>query len=503
MIKNSKIKLTVLLLTLSVMLLPPLIISCGNRNGSGNANADNNQNQALTDNNNSAGGAVETTKSLEDLYPYPDHDYGGAVINILARKDNWAGGSQDFDDLTVENMTGEVLNDAIYNRTKAVEEKYNVQVKVTPVADPTATITKSIKAGDNAYQLIQEKLAFISATLAAQNYLFDLKTVSSINLDAPWYNQNALKDLSILNKVTVLGGDMTISDKSGVIMTVFNKKLQQQYGIEDLYATVRNGKWTLDKMYELMLQTTMDLNGDGKMTFAGDQWGLAIEDYGGWMLSAASGNRLATLDENGIPYMTHLSEKNISDYERIKKIMYEKAGRVVTPEDVEHVGVFVENRCFLSIDMLSSIAMLRSMDDDFGIIPLPKQDEVQKDYITTISPWVSRFIAIPSTCQNIDMVGAVIDAMSRESTNTVMPAYYDNLLHQKIARDDESIDMLKQIFSSVIYDIGSVFNWGGIWDEQHHFFANKKEDYMGYHEKIEGKIEKDLNKTIDTMLSFD
>jgi len=445
---------------------------------------------------------IEAVNPLEELYPYLEYDFKGAVINVLARKDGWYDGSQDLDDLTVEEINGEVLNDAVYNRTKKVEEKYNFQIKITPAKEPVTTVQKSIKAGDDEYQMIQEKLMFMSQTLVPQNYLYNLQTVLSLNLDAPWYNQNAIKDLSINKKITVLAGDMTVNDKGGVIMAVFSKKLSAQYGLENLYNTVRSGKWTLDKMHELMLITTVDLNGDGKFTLKDDQWGLAIEDYGGWMLSAASGNRLAALDENGIPYMTHLTEKNINDYERIKKIMYEAYGKVTTPDDEDHVKVFVENRAFLSVDMLSSIAMLRGMEEDFGIIPLPKQDEVQKNYITTISPWVSRFIAIPSTCQNTEMVGAVIDAMSRESGAGVMPAYYNNLLHQKIARDEESIEMLKNIFASVIYDIGSVFNWGNIWDEQHHFFAGKKEDYMSYHEKIDGKVQKALEKTIETMQQF-
>ena len=496
--KNTKMQFTALILIL--VFLCAIFISCAEKNDANTKSPDNiNANDA---NNNSANAAADSV-SVEEAYPYPEYDFKGAVINVLARKDGWYEGSQDLNDLTVEEINGEVLNDAVYNRTKKVEEKYNFSLKIIPVADPVATVQKSIKAGDDEYQMIQEKLMFMSQTLAPQNYLRNLQGVLSLNLDAPWYNQNAIKDLSINKKITVLAGDMTINDKGGVIMAVFSKKLSEQYGLENLYNTVKDGKWTLDKLYELMLVTTVDLNGDGKLTLKDDQWGLAIEDYGGWMFSAASGNRLATLDENGIPYMTHLTEKNISDYERIKKIMYEKFGRVVTPEDEEHVRVFVENRCFISVDMLSSIAMLRGMDDDFGIIPLPKQDETQKDYITTISPWVSRFFAIPSTCQNTEMVGAVIDAMSRESGNTVMPAYYNNLLNQKIARDEESIEMLKNIFDSVIYDIGSVFNWGNIWDEQHHFFAGKKEDYISYHEKIAGKIQSALDKTIETMQQFD
>lgn len=494
--KLHKVKSVSFLLVL-LLVLCQVLVACADKNDTETNEPNNN---IVDDTGDDVGSTDEPVN--EDLYPYPEHDFDGAVINIIARKDGWADGSQDFDDLTVEGETGEVLNDAVYTRTKIVEEKYKVEVKVTPVADPTSTISKSVKAGDDEYQLIQEKLVFMSETLAAQNLLYDFGTIDSINLDAPWYNQNAIKDLSINKKVTVLGGDISVSDKSGVIMAVFSKKLTVDYGIENLYSTVKDGKWTLDKLYELIVQTTVDLNGDGAYTIQEDQWGLACEDYAGWMLSVASGNRLANLDDNGTPYMTCAAEKSVNDYEKIKKVLYEKQGRVNVATPQEHEGVFIENRCLFSVGMLSQFTAIRSMDEDFGIIPLPKQDETQKDYITTISPWVSRFIAMPATCGNPEMVGAVIDAMSRESANTVVPAYYENLLNLKIARDEESVDMLKMIFGSVVYDIGSVFNWGDIWNEQMRFISGKKEDYFGDYDRISGKVEAALAKTIEIMEQY-
>ena len=496
--KVFRIKFIILILLIALCWA---FVSCGNSGDEKTVAPDNDPviNGANDKNDVNADSGDNAINSVDELYDYPEHDFGNAIINILSRKDGWAGGTQDLEDLVVESMTGEIFNDTVYERTKKVEEKYNAQIVINYVPDVIPVITKSIKAGDDEYQIIQEKLMFMSSNLAAQNYLTDLKTLVSVNLDAPWYNQNAIKDLAVNNKVTVLGGDMTINDKSGVVLAAFNKRLSEQYALENLYTTVREGKWTLEKMYELMMQTTTDLNGDGRLTVKDDQWGLVCEDYAGWMLSAASGNRLALLDDNGMPYMTCTNEKYVSDYDKIMKVMYEKDGRAEVSDDEEHVRIFYENRCFITIDMLSQFPEFRGMEEDFGIIPLPKQDENQKDYITTISPWQSRFIAMPSTCGNPEMAGAVIDAMSRESLNTITYAYYDNLLNQKIARDEESIEMLKQIFDSIIYDIGSVFNWAGIWDLQYTYINTKKEDYIGFYEKYQGKIEAAVEKTIAAM----
>ena len=494
MIKNNKIKLVALFLILSVIL-----ISCGTDEAPA---PDNNNNVAVNDTNNGNGGTGNDT-TLLDIFPYPEHDFGGAVINFLARQDGWADGSQDFEDIMVEAETGEVLNDNVFRRTRLVEEKYNVQIEVTYVENSNDVIARSVRAGDDEYQIVQEKLVFISSNLAPQNFLFDLNTVGSINLDAPWYNQNAIKDLSINNKVTVLGGDITVSDKIGVLMTVFNKRIAADFGIENLYETVRQDRWTLDKLYELMVQTTVDLNGDGIFSIQDDQFGFAAENYGGWMLSIASGNRLARLDENGLPYMTVVTEKAVNDYDRIKRIMYETPARASVDSTENHERVFADGRYFLTIGALSQFTALRAMEEDFGIIPLPKQDENQQNYITSISPWISRFLAMPTTVGNPEMVGAVIDAMARESMNTVMLAYYNNLLENKIARDEASVEMLKMIFDSVIYDIGSVFNWGGIWDQQHTFITSRNQDFVGFHERIEGGVQAALDRTIEAMQGFD
>ena len=480
-----------------ILILILTLAACGDNSES----ADNNNLNNGSVNNEHAAGEPETP--LDELYPYPEHDFDGAVINVLARRDGWAEGSQDFEDIMVESETGEVLNDAVFRRTSSVEANYNAHINVTYVADSNDVIARSVRAGDDEYQIVQEKLVFLSSNLAAQNFLYDFNTVSSINLDAPWYNQNAIKDLSINNKVTVLGGDITVSDKSGVIMTAFNKKLAADYGIESLYETVRQGRWTLDKLYELMVQTTVDLNCDGQFSIQDDQFGFAAEDYGGWMLAVASGNRLAALDSDGLPFMTVVTEKAINDYEKIKRVMHEAPGRASVNSVDNHERIFIDNRYFLTIAVLSQITSFRGMDEDFGIIPQPKQDENQQAYITTISPWVSRFLAMPTTAGNAEMVGAVIDAMARESTDTVMPAYYNNLLENKIARDEDSVEMLKMIFDTVVYDIGSVFNWGDVWNQQNTFINSGNDDFSGFHERIEGRIQADIDKTIETMLAFD
>ena len=52
--------------------------------------------------------------------------------------------------------------------------------------------------------------------------------------------------------------------------------------------------------------------------------------------------------------------------------------------------------------------------------------------------------------------------MAAESHYTVLPEYYEINLKGKVVRDPESRDMLDLIFSNRIYDLGQIYDPGGV-----------------------------------------
>ena len=52
--------------------------------------------------------------------------------------------------------------------------------------------------------------------------------------------------------------------------------------------------------------------------------------------------------------------------------------------------------------------------------------------------------------------------MASVSTDTVLKGYYDTTLQRKVARDDESSEMLDIIFNSVTTDVALALELGGI-----------------------------------------
>ncbi|MBQ2708015.1 MAG: hypothetical protein IJF67_07090 [Clostridia bacterium] len=108
-----------------------------------------------------------------------------------------------------------------------------------------------------------------------------------------------------------------------------------------------------------------------------------------------------------------------------------------------------------------SIEKFRDLKDDFSILPYPKYNEQQKDYITMVDGGHGA-LAVPKTIADPEFVGVITEALNAESFKTVLPVYYDVALKVKGTRDEASMEMLDMIVSSRVFDMGYVYDaWKG------------------------------------------
>nr|MBQ4318834.1 hypothetical protein [Clostridia bacterium] len=101
---------------------------------------------------------------------------------------------------------------------------------------------------------------------------------------------------------------------------------------------------------------------------------------------------------------------------------------------------------------------LRDMDTDYGLIPYPKFNETQENYSSLVQDTAS-IITVPRTVSDIDMVSAVIEALSSASYRTVLPAYYEVGLKTKYSRDDASSQMVDLIYGVASTDFAYAYSW--------------------------------------------
>jgi hypothetical protein len=108
---------------------------------------------------------------------------------------------------------------------------------------------------------------------------------------------------------------------------------------------------------------------------------------------------------------------------------------------------------------------LGGMDDDFGLVPIPKGDEEQDTYYSLVNPWVSTCFAVPISLAESDylMISDFLNAMGAASANIVAPAYIEQCLEDMKSRDDDTIEMIEDyILPGRGCDIGMIFAWGGL-----------------------------------------
>jgi hypothetical protein len=365
----------------------------------------------------------------------------------------------------VEEENGDIVNDIIYRRNKAVEERLNIKLNVVgnhgwQEYDQAVTqIRASIMAGDQSYDLIAGWSARIP-TLSVQGLLMDLYELPHLNLSEPWWNQIITEELTINKKLNFAVGDGNSSYLANCMVIFSNNTLQQEYGLPNIYDTVFEGKWTIDYMSELSKSISKDLNGDGRMD-GNDLYGIYLNEYNRWDGFLQSSNiKMTKKDANGMPYLDMEYDKLATLVQKIYDLTYNNEGSYVHGEVWSYsYNMFKNNQVLFAPGWLViAIESLRDMEDDYSLVPYPKYDEAQDQYYTRIQDGVSLF-CIPMNSSRTEIAGAFMEAASSESYKNVSPEYFDVAMKLKYTRDETASKIL-----DIIRD-GAYLNFAGIYNE--------------------------------------
>ena len=466
------------------------------------------QNIGNIDNNNAqednTAADAETAEENETMADYldsvrpdiPDMDFGGYEFRVLTNDDHSHSVPLHTRDIIAEEETGDPINDAVYKRNAEIEEKYNI--KITNIADgsdfaPANSLKNAVLAGEDAYDLAV-MYAPGAAQAAAAGHLLNWNTLPYVDMSKPWWFSDAVNGLSVGNKIFISLSDLSISTLHYVYMVYFNKELQKDFGVENLYELVRTGQWTFDKISEVTKGVTADLNGNGVMDDE-DRYGAVIS-YAALNFFYAGGNTLTVKDENNYPYLNIATERAVNTFEKAFDICRADYVRFA-PEWVnenEMRDMFKSGQALLYFHSLSKIDSLRDMETDFGVLPYPKLDEAQSGYYSFIDLH-NPLMGVPKTVADLERTGAVIEDLSYLSRKYLVPAYYDTTLKTKFARDEESVEMLDIIRDSVVFDFGCVYDVSTAFVFQNQINANKRE-FTSAIEKIMNAAQRNLDKII-------
>jgi len=485
------------------------LASCGGDNGGTNTN------------DGEKSGADPAAETLTDapaeperLYPeLPPVDFEGYEFTFLSWGINSADWAEwDHRDFTAEEMSGDIINDAVYVRNQKIEEKYNITINEIGVqhGEFNSMVTRSIGAGDDNYDVVGPQL-FGFPPLAQNGNFIDWFSVPNLDLTMPWWDQGTIRDLSIIGRLFILQGDLLIVDNDSMEAMIFNKRIHQDHALDNLYDIVKRGEWTFSKLYDMSRGVAQDLNGDGVMYIKDDLFGIITQADTNVSFFVSGGEKICAKDKDDFPVITFGSERGYRITDIISEIMLDEdnvvhlhryEGKFAIYD--EQVKMMEEDRALFSWIRMRIVERLRGMETDFGLLPLPKLDAVQDTYITHMNPHTGRGLAIPVTASNLGRTGMILEDLSAESRYTLQPAYYEINLKGKYARDDESYEMLDIILNNTAHDIGYVYNFGSFaGDIMLRHGQNKKSDYASAFEKVQAKMQIAIDKVVEAYENID
>ena len=234
--------------------------------------------------------------------------------------------------------------------------------------------------------------------------------------------------------------------------------MAEQLDLTSPYDLVDAGTWTLEKYREYMSAAMRDVNGDGTMNTEDIFGFLSDSRHIAPTLWVASGVQSIGKDADDIPVYAMENEKMLEVLEIAHSLYWGEKFWYSGAENSAECNRLFANSGSLFINTMFSTLFgedFRGMEDNYGIIPYPKYDEAQQTYYTRVeggTPYV-----IPTTVGDAAFSSAILEALSCESYNTLLPVYYELALKTKLTRDERSVQSPDMIMQNRIYDLSDTF----------------------------------------------
>ncbi|MBQ3178662.1 MAG: hypothetical protein IJB52_12655 [Clostridia bacterium] len=402
------------------------------------------------------------TKITPDL---PDITFDGATFHLM----QWYRGEghvHNYFEYYSDELNGELLNDAIYNRNMRLQEKYDICITQNGVDAPAETVAAEVLAGSCEYHMVAAPPKNL-ANASRNGTFMNIHTIPYMDISKPWWNNRANEAFSVNDKLYFISGDLVLYEKQRLPVIFYNRTMTENYQIENLYDVVDAGKWTVDVMNMYANTVSNDTNGDGMLSWENDTIGFLSGSYTyiPFLLFGMENTFAPKIDDNTFN-LNASSERMISSIEKIGKILY--SDNVSWREEIigkasytSTYQAFQEGR-FLFFHEVITVLRNMEMDDAFGVLPQPKYDEAQENYLTTVQYENSGTIAVPASGKDLEMTGVILEAMAYDSSESVLPVFIENILQSKKAPDQESSKMLEIVFKNIIYDLFGAFDIGGL-----------------------------------------
>ncbi|MBE6557877.1 MAG: hypothetical protein E7661_02545 [Ruminococcaceae bacterium] len=382
------------------------------------------------------------------------YDPGIEVKNYDTEFNVVVGGTFDTKYYFLEEGEGDTMSDSVYERQLKIQDHLGVTFAHQNGGgwlQYASNINRIVMSGGDDYQMVMTHVYQGVTDLITNNSLYDMSQLPSVNLDAPWWHSDLMDEIKINDQYLLGYNDFCLSH---VNVISFNKKIRQDYQLDNPYDLVRNKQWTLENfvaMASSVSSNTGDASWGTEDTFGLTGWGWVP------LIDFVTSSNLKIVDKDAdnhfyIAYEDH-SEKVLSLIDTVTD-MYNADWSWMwksVHQDTDVVDITTGRALFYFVST-PNLVTLKGEEVDFGILPYPMYDQAQENYRTL--NW-NGLLGVPASIKNPEMVGDVLEMLNYYS-EPVKDAFYENLLGSKVAQSPDDVDMLNIIWDTVVSDVGIV-----------------------------------------------
>ena len=407
-----------------------------------------------------------TNAKTEDLYDeqgflkdaLPDNlDYGEVVRIVVSESQK--------NNVYQEELSENVIANAIYNRGLTVEERLGIEIEWIPM-DATwnanrNTFFQHIQSTSDAGQAYDALCLYnlMPGALASRGSLTNIGNTKYVDLTAPWWPSDFVKQVvidDVLYSLVENSSRGTLYNLHGVF---FNNELIEDYKLNSPYDMVKDNTWTFANMMALVKDTYSDKdNTPGKSN--GDFYGIMtgteakIETwFFGMGYKYATKNDAGELElmMNDMSYMLSWFDEFNAATATNDFLLWDKNG---------HTKAFFAGNAILYMSAIRLVdnGVNQGVEMDYGIVPVPKKDSSQENYITNVANSHDMW-CVPTQVSDIDMSSAILECMASESYRQVAPVYFDQCIKLRYAPDERLAEMYDLIRSSIVFDFCAIYSF--------------------------------------------
>lgn len=398
---------------------------------------------------------VDANGYLLDSLP-ADLNFGGAEIGVL----HWNSEEKEFE---IEEITGDIVNDAIFNRNEQVQKRLNVKFTFTEQKGDNGNraaflsfVQKSYQAGEKTYDIVPT-YSRTSGMMAINGLCYNLAELPYLDFEKPWWPQRMLDTQTIGDKLYFISGDASTNLIHLTYGMYYNKDMFEQHQLPDPQKLVLEHKWTQDKMIELTTGMYQDLNGNGAVD-GEDRFGFSGIYYGLDAFWTGSGLRLVERDADNLLIISpdFIGEKGINMVDKLGA--WQNTDDVLLDDAAIYQAAFYNGNTLICQNRLYMASKyLRDVSFSYGVLPTPLYDEAQESYISVVGNPYTNY-CIMADCEEPETAAAVIEAWGSAAYRLTTPALFENNMKIKYSEDDINAQMFDIIHDTIDFDLGRVFS---------------------------------------------